>query len=64
MTVAQMIDRLKTFDPNLPVALADWGESYRYSSEMDAEVMSVVEEELDAKEGRVKKKHLRIGNDI
>lgn len=41
MKVKDMIAKLQTFDPELPIAIADWNEQYRGPSEGFAELVSL-----------------------
>ena len=41
MKVKDLIAKLQTFDPELPVAIADWNEQYRDPSEEAAESIGV-----------------------
>ena len=41
MKVKDLIEKLKTFDPELPVCLADWQEQYATEPEGPAELVSV-----------------------
>lgn len=41
MKVKDLIEKLQQFDPELPVAIADWNEEYRKPSEPNAEVVNL-----------------------
>ncbi len=41
MKVKDLIEKLKGFDPELPVCLADWAEEYAVPSEHAAQVIGV-----------------------
>lgn len=40
MKVKDLIEKLQQFDPELPVAVADWQEEYQLPSEKDAEFVN------------------------
>lgn len=40
MTVAELIEKLREFDQDLPVCLADWNEEYELPSESAATVVT------------------------
>lgn len=64
MTVAEWIEALREFDPQLTVCLADWNEAYATPNEREAEVLKVVTEKYYNRNNEaVTGRFLKIGSD-
>ena len=61
MTVAELIEKLKTFPQGLTVCLKDWNEEYQEPDEGAAETMGVEQGEYSGNEDDFKGEFLQIG---
>lgn len=61
MTVAELIEKLKTFPQHLTVCLADWNEEYAEPDEGVAETIEIVNGEYSGNEDDIKGDFLQIG---